>query len=64
MALMGRLSEGGVFVQDLFEDETRVLAFGALPACIHFARVGSLRAVGAVGKLLATKRSIYKAWSG
>jgi hypothetical protein len=38
MVLVGRLSEGGVFVQGLLEDgravATRILAFVALPACI------------------------------
>jgi hypothetical protein len=64
MALVGRLSEGGVFVQGLFEDYAQVhFAFRAL-LCMHIALIWAPRAVGAVGKLLGTRRSIQKAWSG
>jgi hypothetical protein len=60
MALVGRLSEGGVFVQGLFEDYAQVhFAFRAL-LCMHIALIWAPRAVGAAEKLLATKRSIQK----
>jgi hypothetical protein len=64
MVLVGRGSEGGGFVHGFLETGRDVGTGNRIRSitCMHTARVGSLRAVGAVGKLLATKRS--KAWSG